>query len=1049
MASESIESAFQAAIASGEAKGGVICATNASGDFTYNAALGERTLLSGEKRPQQLDDMLFLASATKLITSIAALQCVEDGLLTLDGDLSSIAPELARLPVLSSDDEGAEPEPAQRPITLAMLLTHTSGLSYDFLLPRLAQWKRVNEPPLAAGARRPVEEAFAYPLAFQPGTGWMYGTGLDWAGRVVERVTGVSLGDYVRRRVTGPLGIAPDDAQFYPVRGDGVRARLVDLNPEDPEGVGLAVLGGSGEVNRRSQGDFGGHGMFMTGEGYVKILRSLLANDGKLLRPETVDNMFQNHIGPDAVEGHRAVMRGPTGPFFRLGTDESAKLGHGLGGLLILEDIDGWYGENTMSWGGGLSFAWFIDRKNDLCGLGAVQPSLPVAGETVEGLKNTFRHDIYRNEVTALVQDLESVGFQTELRAGHDHTLLAFVKAPRKILGSYVYNSRLKDWLYGIIQSHPGGAKNAAVDGAFEAEDILSVYHLVNWPKSNGGAGITPGWGQWEHVDSIFPLHDEPTNLSLLKHLSSRFFLTSNDLDQIRNLFGTKQIDLSIRWDVKGVGTVKVNRPQFRWERIVVDSTGRKRHYVSRRKQVLRQLVQIPVMAVATLVLSLIILGVFALETLVSEGYNGPYKDVIINGYLESVATLITDFENHRTEDNYDMSRTQKFFFLQIITNYLPIFITAFLYVPFGDQLIPQLESFATKLAGSYVSKHLGHVRFHHIDGDRLRTEIIALTVSGQLSSFFEENILPILKRKLFEWYRNFRATKAESSDFSLIANDDPNEMEILESARRQAALEPYNVQDDIAEIALQFGTLALFSPVWPLISIGFFLNNIIELRTDFFKLAQGHQRPAPVRTDGVGPWIASLDFLAWAGSISTGAVVHLYSPSSIAGGAWWALPITIFVSEHIFLMLRAMVRFVLDRIGSEQIRKQRNAQYLSRVKHLEEIEANRRANLMVTPAERERGRSIRATSGDAFFAKQVEEGVIPKPTPALRIYTALSLGNSTTSPTQYCTVLSSSGLTANTSPSPPNPAFTALFTASHSSASHSPTTAPGPAPIP
>lgn len=68
------------------------------------------------------------------------------------------------------------------------------------------------------------------------------------------------------------------------------------------------------------------------------------------------------------------------------------------------------------------------------------------------------------------------------------------------------------------------------------------MYHLVNWPKSNGGAGITPGWGQWENVDSIFPLHDEATNLSLLKHLSSRFFLTGFDLDQIRNLFGTKVI---------------------------------------------------------------------------------------------------------------------------------------------------------------------------------------------------------------------------------------------------------------------------------------------------------------------------------------------------------------------------------------------------------------------------------------------------------------------------------------------------------------------------
>ena len=348
-----------------------------------------------------------------------------------------------------------------------------------------------------------------------------------------------------------------------------------------------------------------------------------------------------------------------------------------------------------------------------------------------------------------------------------------------------------------------------------------------------------------------------------------------------------------------------------------------------------------------------------------------------INSYLESIATLITDFENHRTEDTYDMSRTQKFFLLQIITNYLPIFITAFLYVPFGDQIIPRLESMVRKLVGSYASKYLGQAQTHHVDSDRLRTEIIALTVMGQLSSFFEENMLPILKRKFFEWYREYRASKAECADFSSIANDDPDETELLESARRQAALESYNVQDDIAEIVLQFGSLALFSSVWPLISIGFLVNNVIELRTDFLKMVREHQRPAPVRTDGIGPWTSSLEVLAWAGSISTGAIVHLYSPNAIiAGGAWWALPIAIFISEHIFLVVRALVRFVLGRIGSEQIRKQRNERYLSRVKHLEEMLANQRANMTVMPAERERKRSIRAApSSEAFFAKQIEEG--------------------------------------------------------------------------
>ncbi|GAB1320921.1 hypothetical protein MFIFM68171_11131 [Madurella fahalii] len=400
MASETIESAYQAAIAAGKINGAVICATNASGTFTYHRALGERTLLSGEKRPQQLNDVLYLASATKLITTVAALQCVDDGLLTLTGPLTSIAPELGNRQVLTGFANGdpSSPllEPAARPITLEMLLAHTSGLAYDFLVPKLARWRQRHEAALPEGARRPVEAAFAYPLAFQPGAGWMYGPGVDWAGRVVERATGTTLGDFVRRRICRPLDIDPADAQFYPVQGDAVRARLVDLNPDDPECLGLAVLNGSGDMNKRSQGDFGGHGLFMTGEGYAKVLKSLLANDGKLLRPETVETMFQNHIGPEAEEGYRAALESPGGVFFRVGTEVGMKVGFGLGGLLMLEDVEGWYGERTLTWGGGMSFAWFIDRKNGLCGLGAVQSSLPVDVGLVSDLKQTFRHDIYR-----------------------------------------------------------------------------------------------------------------------------------------------------------------------------------------------------------------------------------------------------------------------------------------------------------------------------------------------------------------------------------------------------------------------------------------------------------------------------------------------------------------------------------------------------------------------------------------------------------------------------------------------------------------------------
>ncbi|OBT86218.1 hypothetical protein VE02_06198 [Pseudogymnoascus sp. 03VT05] len=366
---DDIKTAFQAAIGAGKINGAVICASDAEGNFVYDKALGKRTLLSSEKLPQQLDDVLFLASATKLLTTIAALQCVEDGLLTLTGDLSFIAPDLASKQVITGfSDDGETPvlEPPRGPITLEMLLTHSSGVVYDFINPLVTKWNQ-KFAPLAEGQRRPVEEAFFFPLAFHPGEGWMYGGSLDWAGRIIERIT------------------------------------------DDPEALGKVVLSGGGDPNKRSQGHFGGHGMFMAGEDYVKILRSILANDGKVLKPATVDDMFEHHLSHEATEGHKAALASPMGVFYSVGTEPGTKFGHGLGGLLTLEDVDGWYGERTLTWGGGLTLTWFIDRKNGLCGVGAVQGTLPLDGEPAADLKQTFRHDIYRKHAAWKAQQQASL----------------------------------------------------------------------------------------------------------------------------------------------------------------------------------------------------------------------------------------------------------------------------------------------------------------------------------------------------------------------------------------------------------------------------------------------------------------------------------------------------------------------------------------------------------------------------------------------------------------------------------------------------------------
>lgn len=396
MADQDLKTTFQAAIDSGKIKGAVICATDSKSNFVYNEALGKRTLPSGEKKDLKLDDILFLASATKLMTTIAALQCVEDGKLSLHSDLSALAPELAAKQVLTGfAEDGKTPisESQTTPIDLEMLLTHSSGMPYSFMSPVIGKWLELKGNP-TDNRDKNVEEYFDYPLIFQPGSHWMYGPSIDWAGRIIERLTGKTLGEYMQEGIFTPLGIS--DAQFTPVTREDLRERMVDLSPDDIEGLGVAVMGGIPGINKNTKGDFGGQGLFLAGLDYVKVLHSLLANDGKLLKEGTVNDMFEHHLSAEATVGFREGLAGPLGPMFRNGLSPELKAGFGLGALLTLEDSEGWYGENTLSWGGGMTLSWFIDRKNDICGVGAIQTALPMDAQVVEDLKYAFRHGIYK-----------------------------------------------------------------------------------------------------------------------------------------------------------------------------------------------------------------------------------------------------------------------------------------------------------------------------------------------------------------------------------------------------------------------------------------------------------------------------------------------------------------------------------------------------------------------------------------------------------------------------------------------------------------------------
>ena len=599
--------------------------------------------------------------------------------------------------------------------------------------------------------------------------------------------------------------------------------------------------------------------------------------------------------------------------------------------------------------------------------------------------------------------------------------------------------SSVKDWLYGIRATHPGGDKDKDTDtdtvGRHEAEELLALYHILQWPVDQGGAGVLPG----VEVKSIFALHNDAANQALMRHLSRRLILTTDDYDKIRDLFGTKvafyfafiqtyfifltfpaftgvvtwlvlpkyslayailtgvwctvfleywklqEIDLSIRWNVRGVNKVKINRPNFRYDSVIVES-GRTMHYFPKRKQIARQLLQLPFILAAAAILGCIICAVFVVEVLISETYDGPYRFYLeyvptmllaiamprISASLDGIAAALTEYENHRTADEHEMSLTQKQFILSIITSYLPILLTAFVYVPFGARLLPRVKAAVMRVVPA-AAKRLDLHGFSS-DTDHLRNQVIALTVTGQISDFFDENIVPLLKHKLSDWYREYRRAYGKGAMLLKMVDDDPAEAPFLRRCRTEATLPPYNVQEDVAELVLQFGYLALFSPVWPLISLGFLINNWIELRSDFAKIILEFQRPSPTRSDGIGPWVTALEALTLLGSITTAAIVHLFGTDAIGGGSWTTLPITIFISEHALLLLRAFTRWLFERYGSEQIRKERNERYHRRLHYMDQIEASRPSGSL-TPAEKERRKSTLADAGDAFWMQQVEEG--------------------------------------------------------------------------
>lgn len=284
-----IDSVLEAGIERG-AVAGVAAAVTGRDGLLYEGGFGERARGSGVAMTP--DTVGMIASMTKAITGAAAMQLVERGVLDLDEPASRWAPYLGAVQVLERFDADGVPvmRPPKRPITLRHLLTHTAGFGYARWNELIDRYTRQEKLPSAySGDIR----ALMTPLVFDPGERWLYGIGIDWAGKVVEAAGGRTLGTYMKENIFEPLGMTSTGYRITP----DMQARLAKIHRRrDGAFVPIDLVRQQDPVVEN-----GGGGLYSTVGDYAKFVRMILnggsGNGNRVLRPETVRIMSRNQMG--------------------------------------------------------------------------------------------------------------------------------------------------------------------------------------------------------------------------------------------------------------------------------------------------------------------------------------------------------------------------------------------------------------------------------------------------------------------------------------------------------------------------------------------------------------------------------------------------------------------------------------------------------------------------------------------------------------------------------------------------------------------------------
>lgn len=364
---------------------GVIAAAADDSGVIYEGAAGVRAL--GNEAPITTETVAWFASMTKAVTAAAAMQLVERGKLSLDAPAGKVCPHLANPQVLEGFDAGGTPRlrPARGTITLRNLLTHSSGFSYEIWN---ADAARELESRGAGNVLSGTQATLDRPLLHDPDTQWDYSPGIDWAGRMVEEVSGERLGDYLRKNLFEPLGMQHTTFRL----GDRHRTNLAGMHARTPDGAMVAY---PLEIGQDTPLDMGGHALYGRVSDYLRFTRMIMGGgilDGsRVLESRTVEQMSQNQMG------ELSVTPLPASPPYSQAVDffPGIDCKWGLSFLINTATTPQGRSAGSLSWAGLANSYYWIDPVKRVTGVLLTQ-ILPFYDAAVVKLFNDFESAVYR-----------------------------------------------------------------------------------------------------------------------------------------------------------------------------------------------------------------------------------------------------------------------------------------------------------------------------------------------------------------------------------------------------------------------------------------------------------------------------------------------------------------------------------------------------------------------------------------------------------------------------------------------------------------------------